>query len=329
MAIFTKRLTAPSLSDKHYIHYTKGGYNTCIMVNKSTGYVMPNCVGYAQGRLLEILQMTKVNWSLPACNAEDWYDKAKENGLQVGQVPKLGAVVCWRAGSKRNGSDGCGHVAVVEEIKPNGDIVVSNSGWGGPNFYTKTITKESGYQYSSSRPLEGFIYCGIEFENDIPQKEPEQPKPSCDYKKGDVVRLNTGVKWATGSTPALWVFNKDLTILRVNNDILVVSKDGISGGVTGTVYASDVHRIDNTPSTPVTPEKPVNKDINKDDEVMFTGNTHYTSSYNSGTGKPASPCKAKVTAINNSTSSSVTHKYHVVGDSVHGWVNPEDVTKLD
>lgn len=320
MAIFTKRLTAPSSTDKYYIHYTKGGYNTCIIVNESTGSVMPNCVGYAQGRLLEILQMTKVNWSLPACNAEDWYDKAQENGLQVGQTPKLGAVVCWRAGSTHNGSDGAGHVAVVEEIKSNGDIVVSNSAWKGTNFYTKTVTKASGYMYSSSRPLVGFIYCGIDFDNDIPQEEPKQP--SSTYNKGDVVRLNPDVKWSNGKSPASWVFNKDLTVIRLSGDLLVLSKDGINGGVTGSISPDCVHLV----SSDIKPSK--KDDVNKGDTVTFTGNTHFTSSYKTATGKKASPCTAKVTAKNTSSNSNVTHPYHLVGSGVHGWVNKEDIEEL-
>lgn len=319
MAIFTKRLTAPSSTDKHYIHYTKGGYNTCIIVNESTGSVMPNCVGYAQGRLLEILQMTKVNWSLPACNAEDWYDKAQENGFQVGQTPKLGAVVCWRAGSTHNGADGAGHVAVVEEIKSNGDIVVSNSAWNGTNFYTKTVTKASGYMYSSSRPLVGFIYCGIEFENNTPQ---EKPKPSNTYNKGDVVRLNPDVKWSNGSTPASWVFNKDLTVIRLSGDLLVLSKDGINGGVTGSITPDSVYLV----SSDTKPSK--KDDVAKGDTVTFTGNTHFTSSYNTATGKKASPCTAEVTAKNTSSNSNITHPYHLVGPGVHGWVNKEDIAEL-
>lgn len=163
---FTPRTSAPSRTDKRFVNYRNGGYNTCIVINQSTGYVMPNCVGYAQGRLLEIRGESKVNWKLPACNAEDWYDTAKAQGLQVGQAPKLGAVVCWRAGSTHNGADGAGHVAVVEEIKPNGDIVISQSAYGGQEFYLSTITKSSGYMYASSRPLVGFIYCGIDFDTE-------------------------------------------------------------------------------------------------------------------------------------------------------------------
>ena len=111
---FNKRTTAPSMTDKHFINYGKGGYNTCITINQQSGYVLPNCVGYAQGRLLELRGENKINWKLPACNAEDWYDKAKANGLQVGNTPKLGAVVVWRAGNTHNSADGAGHVAIVE-----------------------------------------------------------------------------------------------------------------------------------------------------------------------------------------------------------------------
>ena len=158
---FNKRTTAPSMTDKHFINYGKGGYNTCITINQQSGYVLPNCVGYAQGRLLELRGENKINWKLPACNAEDWYDKAKANGLQVGHTPKLGAVVVWRAGNTHNSADGAGHVAIVEEIKANGDIVVSQSAYGGQEFYMSTITKASGYMYAANRPLVGFVYAGV------------------------------------------------------------------------------------------------------------------------------------------------------------------------
>ena len=169
---FNKRTAAPSKADKHFINYARGGYNTCIAIDQQAGYVLPNCVGYAQGRLLELRGENKINWKLPACNAEDWYDKAKANGLQVGSTPKLGAVVVWRAGNTHNSADGAGHVAIVEEIKANGDIVVSQSAYGGQEFYMSTITKASGYMYAANRPLVGFVYAGVEFEED--KSEPDQ-----------------------------------------------------------------------------------------------------------------------------------------------------------
>lgn len=97
-------------------------------------------------------------------NAEDMFASAKAAGYKTGKTPKLGAIVCYKAGEVNNGKDGAGHVAVVEEIKPNGDIVTSNSAWNGDVFYLKTMTKASGYQYAESRQFLGFIYCGIEFD---------------------------------------------------------------------------------------------------------------------------------------------------------------------
>ena len=161
---FVPRLTAPTRTDKNYIHYSKGGYNTCIEIDKNTGYVLPNCVGYAQGRLLELAGATKLDWSLPACNAEDWFDMAKSNGMAIGNTPKLGSAIVWKAGKTHNAKDGAGHVGIVEHIYPNGDILISQSAFNGEAFFLTTLTKESGYLYSNERPLLGFVYSGIDFE---------------------------------------------------------------------------------------------------------------------------------------------------------------------
>lgn len=202
MMKYTPRLTAPSRSDKNFIHYSKGGYNTCIMIDKNSGSVLPNCVGYAQGRLLEILGAKAPNWKLPACNAEDWLETAQKNGFKTGMTPKLGAVAVWKAGKTHNTSDGAGHVAVVEQIKANGDIVVSQSAWGGTEFYLSTITKTSGYIYNNSRPFLGFIYCGIEFGSDTASSsatttisKPQPQLKSIDEVAREVIRG----KWGNGA----------------------------------------------------------------------------------------------------------------------------------
>ena len=236
---YTPRLTAPADDNKNYIHYTKGGYNICIMIDKNTGSVLPNCVGYAHGRLLEILGAKAPNWKLPACNAEDWIDKAKENGLKTGMTPKLGAVAVFRAGTTHNGSDGAGHVVVVEEIKANGDIVVSQSAYGGTKFYLSTITKASGYMYNSNRPFLGFIYCGIEFEQPIPTSE--------NIVAGKKVALNNTpcyssetAKEAYGTktgTFYLWDNVVRNGRIRITN---AVSRVGVAGQVTCWINIADV-----------------------------------------------------------------------------------------
>lgn len=241
MSKFTARTTAPAKTDKRFIHYSKSGYNTCISINQQTGYVLPNCVGYAQGRLLEIRGESKVNWKLPACNAEDWYDTAKAQGLQVGQTPKLGAVVCWRAGNTHNSADGAGHVAIVEEIKPNGDIVVSQSAYGGQKFYLSTLTKTSGYMYAASRPLVGFIYCGIDFDD-----EPTATTTTT-VKAGLKVELRNVPSYASESslssyglrsgTYYIWDANPKNGRVRLTN---AVNKVGVPGQVSFWAALADI-----------------------------------------------------------------------------------------
>lgn len=152
---FTPRKTAPKKTDQNY-YSNKNIFYAC-------GYGMPNCTAYAWGRLLEL---TKKAYDKLCGNAEDWYGNASKAGLKTGSTPKLGAIACYKAGKVKDNSDGAGHVCVVEEIKPNGDIVCSNSAWKGTEFYMKTITKASGYQYAANRQFQGFIYCGIEFDSE-------------------------------------------------------------------------------------------------------------------------------------------------------------------
>lgn len=132
---YTPRKTAPSYSNPYYLKYGKGGYNRCILISGNS--CLPNCVGYAYGRTLEIGGATS-NAKLPTCNAEDWFAMAKTNGLKTGSAPKLGAVIVWRSGNLWNGKDGCGHVAVVEEVSANGQITVSQSNYGGTRFFLTT-----------------------------------------------------------------------------------------------------------------------------------------------------------------------------------------------
>ncbi len=250
---YTPRLTAPSRTDRRFIHYLKGGYNTCVMVDRQSGFVMPNCVGYAQGRLLEIRGENKADWKLPACNAEDWYDKAKANGLQVGNTPKLGAVVVWRAGNTHNSADGAGHVAIVEEIKANGDIVVSQSAYGGQEFYMSTITKASGYMYAANRPLVGFVYAGVEFEED--KSKPEQSTTS--VQAGIKVELRNVQAYASeaslgsyglrSGTYYTWDGNPKNGRIRLTN---AAGKVGVPGQVSFWASLADIGLAETAVKTP-------------------------------------------------------------------------------
>lgn len=155
MKAYVPRLTAPSKSNKYYKRTTDGGVNKC-------KYPLPNCVFYAWGRFFELTGETP---KLSRGDAENWWDNTSD-GYERGKTPKLGAVICWRKGEAFNGNDGYGHVAIVEEIKANGDIVTSESVYGGERFRTRAYTKESGYSFYK-HTFQGFIYPPIEFTDKV------------------------------------------------------------------------------------------------------------------------------------------------------------------
>lgn len=195
MAKYNPRLKAPSSTDKNYIHTSKGGYNRCILITGNS--CIPNCVGYCWGRWREILGK---NHNLSLNNAENWWGNTAD-GYKRGQTPKLGAVICWRKGKAGVAGDGAGHVAIVEEIKSNGDIVTSESDYGGARFTTRTYTKKSGYYLGSSYALQGFIYLPINFEAETPKKTTSTTTSSVKKKTNkEIAQEILNGLWGNGST---------------------------------------------------------------------------------------------------------------------------------
>lgn len=152
MAKFTPRTTAPA-EDNAYFYANNPFYKS--------GYGLPNCTCYAWGRFYEI------SGSRPALslgNAEDWYGYS--DGYKRGSVPKLGAVACWRRGATGTGSDGAGHVAIVEAINDDGSIITSESGWNSSLFWTSTRHNDGNWGQSSAYTFQGFIYNPKTFDAD-------------------------------------------------------------------------------------------------------------------------------------------------------------------
>jgi surface antigen len=156
---FTPRLTRPTKGNKYYIRKANGGYSNAIL-----GYptdpqcnVLANCVGYAYGRFNEIGKYGYCKYLAPV-NAERFMDY--KGSCQTGMTPKLGAVMVWQAGPTKNGSDGAGHVAIVEKIISPTEVVTSESGYGAKNpFWTQTRKKGSGsWGAGSGYKFLGFIY---------------------------------------------------------------------------------------------------------------------------------------------------------------------------
>ncbi len=114
---FIPRLYKPSVTDLHFINTNFGGLNSCIVVNTTTGSVLPNCTGYCWGRWYELFNSRP---NLSTGMARDWF--SYNDGYERSQQPNLGSIICWSGGNS-----GGGHVAVVEKIYPDGRIYTSNS----------------------------------------------------------------------------------------------------------------------------------------------------------------------------------------------------------
>lgn len=99
-----------SVNNKFFRNTVRGGASPCIMRNSSTGYTLPNCVGFVWGAVATVGGV-KLPWS---CNAEDWYAQAQAHGYTVTRKePQKGCISVWRKGKLWNGGDGAGHVVFV------------------------------------------------------------------------------------------------------------------------------------------------------------------------------------------------------------------------
>lgn len=141
------------------------------------GYGMPNCTCYAWGRFWEIGDpysdgSHKPN-DLPTSDGGDWWQDALDSGVyETGQLPKLGAVICFS-----DNLGGAGHVAIVEEINQmTNEITCSNSAYGGTYFFLSYITPDSLLRYDWSHyTFQGFIYNPYADEPSTPIKKKRFP----------------------------------------------------------------------------------------------------------------------------------------------------------
>ena len=156
-----KMRTSKPYDNKNYIRTANSGWNTCIKGNPTDAHanVLANCVGYASGRFNEIIndarEKTGCTYTNLNCNAENFADRAKADGLEMGSTPRVGAIGCmWGAGDK------AGHVFIVEKVYSNSKIYTSESGWGSSTtFWNQTRDNSNGrWGMSSSYSFRCFIY---------------------------------------------------------------------------------------------------------------------------------------------------------------------------
>ena len=212
---YTPRTTRPNDGNPFWTKTTYGGYNTQILGSPRawSGSVLANCTGYVHGRWME-LGNTGNEYNLSSGNANTYYDYP--DGYERGQEPRLGAVLCLSGGS-------AGHVAIVEEILDNGDIMVSESNYGRTVFEYVRRYKANGYMRAggSVGGFQGFIY--------HPNIVPPEPTYTLTVKNGHADsyvghptnRTSIYADIPTGYRFNRWVINGEGNIDHVNQPIAV------------------------------------------------------------------------------------------------------------
>lgn len=178
---FVMRTTKPS-GNKNFMTTGTGGWSTCIKgsPNDPNATVLANCVGYTSGRFNEIINLArdtaKCTYTGLNCNAENFVERAINAGLKTGSTPRRGAIMCWQKGSL-SGSDGAGHVAIVEKVNSNSSVYTSESGYGSSTpFWNQTRTNSNGrWGMSSGYSFRCFIYLPDDVQKLI---DGDQPTPT-------------------------------------------------------------------------------------------------------------------------------------------------------
>lgn len=177
--------TLPNKGNKFYNTTSNGGYSWCIQ-----GYptqdglnVLDNCVGWACGRFNEIYSIETgyegMKYPQLNCNAENFYGRAKEIGLEISKEPVNGGIMIWEGKGSL-----AGHVAVVEKINSDGTVFTSESGYNHFAFENYTRNNDNGRWGLTSNYT--YLGCIINPSNPTPEVDPE-PTPS-DYPFEGIVR---------------------------------------------------------------------------------------------------------------------------------------------
>ena len=190
--IFTPRFTIPDKGNPYYNTKANGGYSNAIKgkPTESGLDVLRNCVGYAYGRFNEIVGQGKMVYLAPV-NAEQFIIAINKYGqnLTVGMTPKLGACMVWSQGSTSTGNDGAGHVAIVEQINPDGSVITSESGYNAKKaFWVQTRNNSDGrWGQGSKYTFLGFIYNPAVDDEPTPAPAPTPTPSALKYDVNDIV----------------------------------------------------------------------------------------------------------------------------------------------
>ena len=237
MAKFTPCTKKPTKTDKFIKYYNtkkNGGVSLCIQgepVDKDCD-VLCNCVGWVCGRFNSIYSEIKgtktMKFPKMYCNAENFVDHAKEWGLKIGSTPKLGSIMVWQ--------NNYGHVAIVEKIISDTEIMTSESQYGYFAFKNMTRKKGKDGNWGMTSPkykFAGFIYNPAVVDEpktttkptSTPTTKPTKPTPAkTAFKVGEKVKMKAdAVVYGKSYRFASWVYKSTLSVREVNKNRIVIS----------------------------------------------------------------------------------------------------------
>lgn len=154
-AVFTPRLTEPDPNSDTYLYWTPTsaeGANPYPAKENNKEFTLPSCEAYAWGRFYEILGEEP---ELSTGKAKTWYSFSDE--YKRGEEPRIGSVACWSSSTS-------GFVAIVEQVKEDGSIITSESGWNAEGvwrLFDRVKGADGRWGMDSSYTFQGFIYCPI------------------------------------------------------------------------------------------------------------------------------------------------------------------------
>lgn len=237
----------------------------------------------------------------------DWDDTGK--GDNTGWPEHVGIVVSASGNTLRIIEGNKGDAVSYRDITVNARYI---RGYGVPDYASKATAEASGDSSgtasgndNSSASSQGGLCMTPQWVGEVTAdhlnvrkwagKEYDNIKSWPSLAEGNLVDVCDKVKAADGS---IWYYIR------------------IDGRIYGFVHSDYIKQTGNQGAV----------EIKKGQVVNFTGCTHYTSSYATGTGKRCKPGKAKVTAINTGSE----HPYHLVGVlgsgcTVYGWVDATDI----
>ena len=168
-------------NNKYYIRKVTGGLNGAVAGEPTQRYanVLDNCVGYANGRFNESINDPDLKGVVKAfkyqlvCNAENFIESAKRQGLKISSTPIEGGIMVWQKGRTLDGGDGAGHVAFVERVYDDGTILTSESGWNSWAF--KTVRRDNSNGRWGQNELYKFRGCIINPSIENPKVVPVPP----------------------------------------------------------------------------------------------------------------------------------------------------------